>query len=99
MIPKMVYNNRSLTTYSLLNSKVQARFAFATYLTRVQLRLVAETTSEETEDADIANEQMVWSTNSRSEFFKMEGGAQGCNIVEILDLVTLVQLSYTIFWC
>ena len=40
-------------------SKVQARYAFATYLIRVQQRLVAETTSEENEDVDIANEQMV----------------------------------------
>ncbi len=40
-------------------SKVQARFAFASYLTRVQQRLVAETTSEETEDVETSNEQMV----------------------------------------
>ena len=48
-----------------LCSKVQARFAFATYLTRVQQRLVAETTSEETEDAEIANEQMVFEVHKQ----------------------------------
>lgn len=40
-------------------TKVQARFAFATYLTRVQHRLMAETGGAETEDVDTANEQMV----------------------------------------
>ena len=40
-------------------TKVQARFAFATYLTRVQHRLMAETGGTETEDVDTANEQMV----------------------------------------
>lgn len=41
-------------------SKVQARFAFATYLTRVQQRLMAETSGGEEEDSEAANEQMVW---------------------------------------
>lgn len=39
-------------------SKVQARFAFATYLMRVQQRLLTETSSQQHEDADSANEQM-----------------------------------------
>ena len=39
--------------------KVQARFAFATYLTRVQYRLMAETSTTESDDIESANEQMV----------------------------------------
>ena len=40
-------------------SKVQARFAFATYLSRVQQRLMSETGTNEQEDVETANEQMV----------------------------------------
>ena len=40
-------------------SKVQARFAFATYLTRVQQRLVADTGGTSQDDSETANEQMV----------------------------------------
>ena len=43
-------------------SKVQARFAFATYLSRVQQRLMTETSTSETEDGESANEQMVSTT-------------------------------------
>jgi hypothetical protein len=45
--------------HTLLCSKVQARFAFATYLTRVQHRLMAETSGGDEDDAEAANEQMV----------------------------------------
>jgi len=38
---------------------VQARFAFATYLTCIQQRLTNETRSEIDTDTDAANEQMV----------------------------------------
>ena len=44
----------------VFHSKVQARFAFATYLSRVQQRLMSETGTTEQEDVDTANEQMVW---------------------------------------
>jgi len=40
-------------------SKVQARFAFATYLTCIQQRLVSETRSQVDVDTDTANEQLV----------------------------------------
>jgi len=40
-------------------SKVQARDAFATYLTCIQQRLVAETRDKADADLDTANEQMV----------------------------------------
>ena len=43
----------------VLCSKVQARFAFATYLTRVQQRLMAENGHGEVDDIDTADEQMV----------------------------------------
>jgi len=45
----------------LLNyySKVQARFAFATYLTCIQQRLTEESSSKSEPDVDGANEQMV----------------------------------------
>ena len=38
---------------------MQARHAFATYLTRVQQRLLAESIHTEVDDYDQANEQMV----------------------------------------
>uniref|UniRef100_X1ZPC2 Tubulin--tyrosine ligase-like protein 5 n=1 Tax=Capitella teleta TaxID=283909 RepID=X1ZPC2_CAPTE len=38
--------------------KVQARFAFATYLMRVQHRLMAQTSAGEDDDVEAANEQM-----------------------------------------
>jgi len=43
----------------VLCSKVQARHAFATYLTCIQQRLVTETRNEADADPDTANEQMV----------------------------------------
>ena len=89
-------------SHSFLSSKVQARFAFAMYLTRVQQRLVAETTSEETEDADIANEQMVllWSPQTLDlNSLNLKLGDRdrkywrGGGVVEILTVVTLIKLS------
>ena len=40
-------------------SKVQARFAFATYLMRVQHRLEAQTGSHDADDDNASDEQMV----------------------------------------
>ena len=42
-----------------LNRKVQARFAFATYLMRVQQRLLHESSADGGDEHDQANEQMV----------------------------------------
>ena len=44
----------------LIHRKAQARFSFATYLTRVQYRLMSETSKNVgAEDLELANEQMV----------------------------------------
>ena len=46
--------------YSSCHRKAQARFSFATYLTRVQYRLMSETSKNVgAEDLELANEQMV----------------------------------------
>ena len=50
----------SLLCAVIISSKVQARFAFATYLTCIQERLLEEAKRVAgNEDADSANEQMV----------------------------------------
>ena len=51
-------NVNKVSQYSL-HSKLQARFAFAAYLLRVQQRLMLESSEKDLEDVDGANEQMV----------------------------------------
>ena len=53
------YEYLSTTPFLCSSSKVQARFAFSTYLLRVQQRLLLESDAIEANDEDQATEQMV----------------------------------------
>jgi hypothetical protein len=48
-------------------SKVQARSAFATYLSRVHQRLVNESSASDADESDASNEQMVRTVESIAE--------------------------------
>ncbi|KAI0229727.1 Tubulin polyglutamylase TTLL5 [Lamellibrachia satsuma] len=57
-LPAPKYNVVQLIENGKTMSKVQARFAFATYLMRVQHRLNAQTGTRDAENEDASNEQM-----------------------------------------